>query len=116
MTINFKSLEVMKMEVRYASDNYAMYIGLVKVIFDNNVTNFSAQEAQRYVDFVQSKVKTPLKKIFVTQCPDGKVKIDYVAEGEKFERLRRITGYLTADVRNWNNAKQAEERDRVKHI
>lgn len=30
-------------------------------------------------------------------------------------RLRRITGYLTTDVKQWNNAKQAEERDRVKH-
>lgn len=35
---------------------------------------------------------------------------------EPFERLRRITGYLTSDLKFWNNAKQAEERDRVKHI
>lgn len=72
------------MEVRYASDNYAMYIGLVKVTFDNNFTNFSVKEAQKYVDFVQSQVKKPLKEIFVSQWADGKVKIDYVAEGEKF--------------------------------
>lgn len=32
-----------------------------------------------------------------------------------FERLRRITGYLVGDVSRFNNAKQAEERDRVKH-
>lgn len=33
-----------------------------------------------------------------------------------FERIRRITGYLVGDVRKrFNNAKQAEERDRVKH-
>ncbi len=32
-----------------------------------------------------------------------------------FERIRRITGYLTGSTRSWNNAKQAEEKDRVKH-
>ena len=37
-------------------------------------------------------------------------------EGVKFERIRRITGYLVGSMEQWNNAKQAEERDRVKHI
>lgn len=38
-----------------------------------------------------------------------------VGKDVKFDRLRRITGYLTTDVRRWNAAKQAEEKDRVKH-
>lgn len=33
----------------------------------------------------------------------------------KFERIRRITGYLVGTIDRWNNAKCAEERDRVKH-
>ena len=32
-----------------------------------------------------------------------------------FERIRRITGYLVGTMSKWNNAKRAEERDRVKH-
>lgn len=32
-----------------------------------------------------------------------------------FERIRRITGYLVPDLRKWNSAKRAEEKDRVKH-
>ncbi len=32
-----------------------------------------------------------------------------------FERIRRITGYLVGTMDNWNDAKTAEERDRVKH-
>ena len=32
-----------------------------------------------------------------------------------FERIRRITGYLGA-MEQWNNAKIAEESERVKHI
>ncbi len=36
-------------------------------------------------------------------------------EGVKFERIRRITGYLVGTMDKWNNAKRAEEHDRVKH-
>jgi len=32
-----------------------------------------------------------------------------------FERIRRITGYLVGTMDHWNNAKRAEEHDRVKH-
>ena len=35
--------------------------------------------------------------------------------GPRFERIRRITGYLVGTTDRWNNAKRAEERDRVKH-
>lgn len=38
-----------------------------------------------------------------------------IGEGVKFERIRRITGYLVGTVDRFNNAKQAELRDRVKH-
>ena len=33
-----------------------------------------------------------------------------------FERIRRITGYLVGTMDKWNDAKKAEERDRVKHL
>lgn len=36
-------------------------------------------------------------------------------KGVIFERIRRITGYLTGSLETWNNAKKAEEKDRVKH-
>lgn len=35
--------------------------------------------------------------------------------GGKFERLRRITGYLVGTLDRWNDGKKAEERARVKH-
>ena len=34
----------------------------------------------------------------------------------KFERIRRITGYLVGTVDRFNNGKRAEEHDRVKHM
>ncbi len=36
-------------------------------------------------------------------------------ENVKFERIRRITGYLVGTTDRWNNAKKAELGDRVKH-
>ncbi|HIU17619.1 MAG TPA: hypothetical protein IAB01_04090 [Candidatus Avidesulfovibrio excrementigallinarum] len=38
-----------------------------------------------------------------------------VGEGVRFERIRRITGYLVGTLDRFNNAKRAEEHDRVKH-
>ena len=46
---------------------------------------------------------------------DGFLCARFVKTHEHFERIRRITGYLTGTLDKWNNAKRAEERDRVKH-
>ena len=46
---------------------------------------------------------------------DGFLCARFLRTHEKFERIRRITGYLTGTLDRWNSAKQAEERDRVKH-
>ena len=51
--------------------------------------------------------------IIDNQCPCcGRVEGD----GDiGFERIRRITGYLVGTMDKWNDAKTAEEKDRVKH-
>ena len=41
--------------------------------------------------------------------------VEKVGQGISFERTRRITGYLVGTVDRFNNAKRAEEKDRVKH-
>ena len=38
-----------------------------------------------------------------------------IGRGVKFERIRRITGYLVGKVERFNGAKRAEVRDRVRH-
>lgn len=38
-----------------------------------------------------------------------------IGKGVKFERIRRITGYLVGTLDRFNNAKRAEVEDRVKH-
>ena len=44
-----------------------------------------------------------------------KTNTEKLGEGVGFERIRRITGYLVGTMDKWNDAKRAEERDRVKH-
>lgn len=39
-----------------------------------------------------------------------------IGTGVKFERIRRITGYLVGTLDRFNNGKAAEVRDRVKHM
>lgn len=38
-----------------------------------------------------------------------------IGEGVKFERIRRITGYLVGTLDRFNDGKRAEVEDRVKH-
>lgn len=47
---------------------------------------------------------------------DDKLKYIWSSESNlPFERIRRITGYLTGTLDRFNDAKKAEEKDRVKH-
>ena len=47
---------------------------------------------------------------------DGEaVGIHYGLAPVKFDRIRRITGYLVGTLDRFNNGKRAEEHDRVKH-
>ena len=43
------------------------------------------------------------------------MKAENMGKGVRFERIRRITGYLVGTMERWNNAKKAEQRDRVMH-
>lgn len=72
-------------------------------------------EVQNYIQYVDRK--NPGRTIRSLQIePDGDyVNLSYKLEPVPFERIRRITGYLVGTMDRWNNAKRAEERDRVKH-
>lgn len=88
-------------------------------------TNFhpSLDELKAYVTRARSlvterdgkDVADNITSVTVTLCDDGCVDLSYVAHNQKFERIRRITGYLVGTIDRWNDSKQAEEHDRVKH-
>ena len=68
-----------------------MIVDGVKVNF-LGIDDATREEAANYVAYVRGRVSTPLKAINVKLCDDGMVDVSYTARGEKFERIRRITG------------------------
>ncbi len=79
------------------------------------IADITPQEIQRYIDYVESKTDEKLGRLTISAKADGQISLDYQLQPQKFERIRRITGYLVGTIDRWNDAKQAEERDRVKH-
>ena len=75
----------------------------------------SRDELKNYVAYVRELVPNVIK-IDAALGEDGCVYLKYFAKDDPFERIRRITGYLTGDLTTWNDSKQSEEKDRVKHI
>lgn len=64
------------------------------VTVTTNLEDLTEDEARNYIRYVE-KNKTcsdPLEEIEVKLCDDGKVDVDYKLQGQKFERIRRITG------------------------
>ena len=74
------------------------------------------KEKQGYIEFIQNKEpKKEIEYINVIIDDEGYANIEYKVNPIPFERIRRITGYLTGTTDTWNNAKKSELKDRVKH-
>lgn len=75
------------------------------------------EEALAYVQRGRELHGKGLKEIIATLDPDepDMIDLEYKWDAKPFHRLRRITGYLVGNLGRWNNAKRAEEHDRVKH-
>ena len=76
--------------------------------------NADPKEAQAYVDYLEEKYNRKLKTLDVNIDGDY-ADLNYTFSNVPFERIRRITGYLVGTMDYWNDAKAAEEGDRVKH-
>ncbi|MBR6407321.1 MAG: hypothetical protein IKS19_01820 [Clostridia bacterium] len=74
----------------------------------------SEQEAEVYIKQIEEKEGKPLESIRLEADGDY-VNVRYETEQQPFERIRRITGYLVGTMERWNDAKTAEESQRVKH-
>ena len=72
------------------------------------------EEINGYVARAGEKFGVEPESIRITVDGD-EVELDYELPGTPFVRLRRVTGYLAGSLERFNDAKRAEERDRVKH-
>lgn len=84
----------------------------INVVGNENISN---EEIQAYIDRANEKYGDNVAGITIE--PDGEyVNLSYELKSNvPFQRLRRITGYLVGTIDRWNDAKRAEEHDRVKH-
>lgn len=84
-----------------AKKNPVVMLKIVKTMYDTQIGYGSINHP------IDSCKDCGYRGIIETECP--------VCKSENISRLRRITGYLTGTLDNWNSSKQAEEHDRVKH-
>lgn len=76
--------------------------------------NAEPEEAKAYAEYLEEKYNRKLNRLDVHI--DGEyADLNYEFSHVPFERIRRITGYLVGTMDHWNDAKTAEEADRVKH-
>lgn len=85
-----------------------------------------AGEAAQTQELTEEEIKAYISRAY-EKFPHGKlnwlgldidgedVGISYGLDNVPFDRIRRITGYLVGTMDRWNDAKTAEETDRVKH-
>ena len=87
----------------------------VEVFFPTVMRRKEALSYVRHCKFGLKKYER-LSKLQIKILDGNNVSLDYDVQQPEFQRVRRITGYLTGTLDKWNNAKRAEEKDRVKHI
>ena len=75
----------------------------------------SDKERKAYIDRAIEKYPDKQLSSIDINVDGDYVDLHYLFEPIPFERIRRITGYLVGTMDRWNNAKKAEEADRVKH-
>jgi len=81
------------------------------------VTNGTLSEAEikAYKEYVKRHYPYQTVTLLEIEVDGHHVNLRTHLRPQRFEHIRRITGYLTGDMGRWNNAKKAEERDRIKH-
>lgn len=84
-------------------------------MFVNVHGDITEKEQAAYIKRAEEKFGQELMGIDIIVENDDEVMIKYHLSRQPFERIRRITGYLVGSLDKWNNAKRAEEHDRVKH-
>ena len=81
-----------------------------------NVLHISKDEVIAYIALITNEhggIKP--RSLTISTNDAGQAILDYELQVVPFERIRRITGYLVGGMERWNDAKRAEEHDRVKH-
>lgn len=80
------------------------------------IINGFVATADEYKAIKERAIKNGARVCHASLSEDGEnIDLKFQKDAPKFKRIRRITGYLVGTLERFNNAKRAEERDRVKH-
>ena len=80
------------------------------------IDNISEQEILAYMNLIhKDNQRDEIETLEISAESGDNVALDYTLRPPQFQRIRRITGYLVGTLDRFNNAKRAEEHDRVKH-
>lgn len=80
-----------------------------------DISTIPQEEIDTYKKYVREKYPDEIIDEIILEFEGDDVKIETHKHSKPFTRIRRITGYLVPSMAKWNNAKLAEEHDRVKH-
>ena len=72
-------------------------------------------EINEYIRRIKGKYPDRIIKDLTLTIDGEFVDIRYTYDTIPFDRIRRITGYLVGTLDRFNNAKRAEESQRIKH-
>lgn len=77
----------------------------------------STGEVNAYINYMAKQHPDIKSGTLDIELIDGEeVGLTLTPDVVRFQRIRRITGYLVGTLDRFNNAKRAEVEDRVKHI
>lgn len=83
--------------------------------YNNEILEKGLQELSQYNPVHVSRLIELGVSCLINEDSAKKYYERYYYPTQKFERLRRITGYLVGTLDRWNDGKKAEEAARVKH-
>ena len=89
----------------------------IKVTYPDEMDDLEAVTYAKHAVERYSTKHGVLRGLEIKIVPDDEkdVILTYDVSAVPFQRIRRVTGYLVGTLDRWNNAKRAEEHDRVKH-
>ena len=87
----------------------------VKIELSNGATPINEDEKQTYIQYVKSTYPDRTIEKIIIEVDGEYVNLRTYFKPIKFERVRRITGYLVGTLDRFNDGKLAEVKDRVPH-
>jgi hypothetical protein len=82
---------------------------------NGDISTIPQEEISAYKNYIKEQYPDDIIDEIILEFDGEYVNIETHKHAIPFNRIRRITGYLVGTLDRFNNAKRAEEHDRVKH-